>query len=91
MKEPLQKRPAFILKSMLWSLPLYMIAMLAFNWDDVYHRVTAGSNTYITSVSPELPAQAGRAIKASAKITKAGTGTLARLAALLQIIRGSSK
>ena len=43
MKSALQKRFVFIAKSMLWSVLLYAVLMLAFNWDDVSNKVR-GSN-----------------------------------------------
>ena len=56
MKPILQKRFAFIAKSMLWSMLLYVILMLAFNWDDVSNKVR-GNNpiTVISNIpSPEI-------------------------------------
>ena len=35
MNQLFQKRSAFIIKSILWSMLFYSILMLAFNWDDV--------------------------------------------------------
>lgn len=35
MKTPLSRRIMFISKSLLWSVMLYAICMLALNWDDV--------------------------------------------------------
>lgn len=55
MKSVIQKRFVFIAKSMLWSVLLYVVLMLAFNWDDVSNKVK-GTNpiTIISNIpSPE--------------------------------------
>jgi len=39
MKPVFKKRFAFIAKSMVWSVLLYVVLMLVFNWDDVSNRV----------------------------------------------------
>jgi len=49
MKTGLQKRFAFVAKSMLWSVLLYVVLMLAFNWDDVNNKVRG--NNPITIIS----------------------------------------
>jgi len=54
MKPVLKKRFAFIAKSMLWSVLLYIVMMLAFNWDDLSSRVK-GTNP-ITIIG-NLPSQ----------------------------------
>jgi len=55
MKPALLKRFAFIGKSMLWSLLLYVTMMLVFNWDDV--RNTVYGNNKITVINNALPDQ----------------------------------
>jgi hypothetical protein len=40
MKQRLQKSALFIGKSMLWSLLLYIVLMLAFNWQEVSNSIT---------------------------------------------------
>lgn len=39
MASPIKKRFSFIGKSLLWSLLLYMVMMLAFNWEDLRHTL----------------------------------------------------
>ena len=39
MKPVFKNRFAFIAKSMLWSVLLYIVLMLAFNWDDISNKV----------------------------------------------------
>ena len=53
MKPGIQKRFAFIGKSMLWSLLLYVTIMLVMNWDEVSNPVNG--NARITVVNTSLP------------------------------------
>ena len=39
MRPVLQKRLLFVAKSMLWSVLLYGVCMLAVNWDDVSNKI----------------------------------------------------
>jgi hypothetical protein len=59
MKQGTQKRFAFIGKSMLWSLLLYAVVMLAANWDEVGNAVK-GSNvvTVVNNMQPGAQSQA---------------------------------
>jgi hypothetical protein len=43
MKKEMLRRIAFIGKSMLWSFCLYLVVMLAFNWDEL--KTTAPHNS----------------------------------------------
>ena len=52
----IRNRVVFVAKSMLWSLLLYALFMLAFNWDDVSNRVRGTDPiTVVNSTSPSLP------------------------------------
>jgi hypothetical protein len=53
MKPGIQKRFAFICKSMLWSVMLYVTMMLVFNWDEVNNAIKG--NKGITIVTNTLP------------------------------------
>ena len=53
MKPAIKKQFSFIGRSLLWSLLLYVVMMLAFNWDEVSNTVK-GNNT-ITVVTHTLP------------------------------------
>jgi len=52
MKPEIKKWVKFIGKSMLWSLSLYMLIMLAFNWDDVSNAVKGNSEVTIVNTLP---------------------------------------
>ena len=52
MKPVFKKRFAFITKSMLWSVLLYVVLMLVFNWDDVSNRVKGANAITIMSNIP---------------------------------------
>ena len=52
MKPGIQKQFAFIGRSMLWSLLLYLAAMLVINWDDV--RNTIKGNNAVTVVTDTI-------------------------------------
>ena len=53
MKPAIQTQLAFIGRSMLWSLLLYVAAMLVFNWDDV-RNVVKGVKA-VTVVTDTIP------------------------------------
>jgi hypothetical protein len=86
-----QKRFAFAGKSLLWSLLLYVIMMLAFNWDDISNSVT-GRNT-ITVVNHMLPessqAQALPALPGAAAISERNK-LVDGLIKVIRVITGST-
>jgi len=41
------KRIAFVGKSMLWSLCLYVVMMLAFNWDEIKNTMTDNNSSVV--------------------------------------------
>ena len=57
MKPVLRKRLVFIAKSALWSVLLYIVLMLSFNWDDVSTKVRdTNPITVINNInSPQTP------------------------------------
>ena len=57
MKPVFKKRFIFIAKSMLWSMLLYVVLMLAFNWDDVNNKVKSSNPITVMSniTSPQTP------------------------------------
>lgn len=58
MKSISKRRIVFVAKSMLWSILLYVVLMLAFNWDDVSGKVRGSNPITITTNTPveQLPA-----------------------------------
>ncbi len=52
MKQATKKQVVFIARSMMWSLLLYVVMMLVFNWDDV--SKTIKGNNAITIVTDTL-------------------------------------
>lgn len=57
MNRSLQKKSAFIFKSVMWSLLFYFILMLLFNWDDVATRIK-GQGAMTNAASTESYHQA---------------------------------
>ncbi len=55
MKQLLKKRFVFIVRSMLWSVLLYAILMLALNWDDVSNKVRGTNPVTVMSNIPQTP------------------------------------
>jgi hypothetical protein len=83
------KSVVFISKSMLWSLLLYMAAMLAFNWDEV--STTKKGKNAVTIVSHAAPAQGvNEPCILPANITHGG-GNIQVIAGLLKNIAGLVK
>ena len=66
MKRSSQKRFVFIAKSLAWSLLLYALFMLAFNWDDVSNKVR-GVNpiTIVNNIPSGSPASGSSTAPAS--------------------------
>ena len=55
MKPAIQRRFVFVAKSMLWSLLLYTVFMLAFNWDDVSNKVRGINPITVVNNIPVQP------------------------------------
>lgn len=74
MKPQFQKKIAFIARSMMWSLLLYVVMMLAFNWDEIGRTINGKNAVAIVTDTPEqqIPYP----------------GTPARIAAPAGILRG---
>ena len=53
MKKDVLKHAAFIGKSMLWSLGLYIMVMLVFNWDEV-KNTTATRNAMVITANTDM-------------------------------------
>lgn len=90
MKPLVQKNGAFIAKSLLWSLLLYVVLMAAFNWDDVSNTITGRS--MITVVSRPLPEgqnpEAGELPPTTPAAIALHNGMAKNIVAVLKIISG---
>jgi hypothetical protein len=53
-KKGIQKRFLFIGRSLVWSLLLYIVMMLVFNWDDVRNTIR-GTNAVTVMNNTSLP------------------------------------
>ena len=84
MKQRLQTRVVFIAKSMLWSLLLYVVMMLAINWDDV-SRTISGKNTI--AVVSEQPTKQIPGSNAPASISK-HVGIIKSIVSIVKTISG---
>jgi len=90
MKQGTQKRFAFIGKSMLWSLLLYMIMMLAINWDEISN--TVNGKTGISVVNTSLPVSLPVVNEPVAAPTNISThsGFVTNIVAVIKTIAGIS-
>ncbi len=88
MKPVIQRRFVFVAKSMLWSLLLYTVFMVALNWDDVSNKVR-GVNpiTVITNVSSQPPVISKPAV-VTPSISR-GVGVIRGLINLVSSVSGS--
>ncbi len=55
MKPVLKKRFVFIAKSMLWSLLLYVVLMVSFNWDDLNNKIRGANAITVVNVQQAPP------------------------------------
>ena len=87
MKPVILKRIAFVGKSMLWSLCLYVIMMLAFNWDEIKNTMT--DNNSIVAISSELgqPQSVFNQPSVPATISQ-HAGTVKSVLALVKVVCG---
>ena len=87
MKQRVQKRIKFVLKSMLWSVLLYVAMMVAFNWDDV-RNVVNGSNPITIVNNPQIePAALNQPEGIPSNITKR-KGVIKSIVSLVRIVSG---
>ena len=88
----MKKRFAFIGKSMLWSLLLYVVMMLAFNWDEVSNVVT-GKNmiTVVNNAQPEQQISGVNTPTVTPASISTHSGAVKSILAILKTISGISK
>jgi hypothetical protein len=88
MKTGIQRRFAFIGKSLLWSILLYVVFMLVFNWDEVSNTVS-GKNAVTVSNNQQMPQLPGtnNPVITPANIS-AHTGVFKSIVRLMKTITG---
>lgn len=81
MEPRIQKPLRFVGKSLLWSLLLYTVLMLAFNWDEVNNTIRGRNSATIIHVSPSGERQID---------AQPGAGALTSILAVLRTLSGVS-
>ncbi len=87
MKPGIQKRFAFIGKSLLWSILLYAVFMLVINWDEVNNTVHGRTTTTIINVSPTGEKQ----ITDTHSNTHGNGGVMKNIVSVLRTISGFAR
>lgn len=85
MRKGIQRRFAFICKSMLWSVLLYMVVMLVFNWQEVNNTLRGRHD--VTVITDLLSDRNGNN-NGGQKNISARSGIIATSLSLLRVITG---
>ncbi len=88
MKSQMLRRIVFIGKSMLWSLCLYIVLMLAFNWDEI-KTASSNNSAIVINSNQQTDGTSNQSQIVKASISQ-HTGTFKNIAIIIKSICGLS-